>query len=105
MVVRLDHLLAISLGGVPEDVLLALLQLLLDNLLAEAGRVLRRWRSSIILLLLLLIILRLLEILHNDAAWRLLHIHVHWRKTHDGISYFLRTTYLVLRSYLLDVVV
>ena len=104
MVVRLDHLLAISLGGVPEDVLLALLQLLLDNLLAEAGRVLRRRRSSIILLL-LLIILRLLEILHNDAAGRLLHIHVHWRKTHDGISYFLRTTYLVLRSYLLDVVV
>jgi len=104
VVVRLDHLLAISLGGVPEDVLLALLQLLLDNLLAEAGRVLRRWRSSIILLL-LLIILRLLEILHNDAAGRLLHIHVHWRKTHDGISYFLRTTYLVLRSYLLDVVV
>jgi len=104
VVVGLDHLLAISLGGVPEDVLLALLQLLLDNLLAEAGRVLRRWRSSIILLL-LLIILRLLEILHNDAAGRLLHIHVHWRKTHDGISYFLRTTYLVLRSYLLDVVV
>ena len=84
----LDHLLSISLGRVPKNlvdlVLLELLQLMLDDLLAKARRVL--CRSSIRLLI---VILRLLKILHNDTATveLRLHIHVHF-----------------LRSYLLDVV-
>jgi hypothetical protein len=92
VVVGLDHLLSISLGRVPENlvdlVLLALLQLMLNDLLAEARRVLGR--SSIRLLLLLILILRLLKILHHETAsidLRLLQIRLNF-----------------LRSYLLDVV-
>jgi hypothetical protein len=71
VVVGLDHLLSISLGRVPENlvdlVLLALLELMLNDLLAEARRVLGRSSISLLLLLLILI-LRLLKILHHETA-------------------------------------
>lgn len=96
MMVRLDHLLAISLGGVPEDLIslvrLALLQL--HDLLAEARRVVLRRCSSVRLLL--VVVLWLLEILHNDSATieLRLNLDVHWRETHDVIRNFLRSHFL-----------